>query len=81
MRGIVGLPAARVTELAGLPIPKTVVFGADDDVFAPSSPYETARRIGAPAPTVIPGARHLSFVSHPAEVAAAIDAVPAPARR
>jgi pimeloyl-ACP methyl ester carboxylesterase len=43
MRGIVGLPAARVAALAGLPIPKAVVFGA--------------------------------------EVAAAIDAVPAPARR
>ena len=43
MRGIVGVPAARVAALAGLPIPRAVVFGV--------------------------------------EVAAAIDAVPAPARR
>lgn len=81
MKGIVGLPASRVTALAGIPIPKAVVFGADDDVFAKSSPYETAKRIGAPAPAVIPGARHLSFISNPVEVAAAIDAVPAPTRK
>lgn len=81
MRGIVGLPAARVAALAGISIPKTVVFGADDDVFAKSSPYETAKRIGAPAPAIIRGARHLSFISNPVEVAAAIDAVAPPKRR
>jgi pimeloyl-ACP methyl ester carboxylesterase len=75
MDGIVGLPAARVAALAKVAVPKRVVFGADDDVFSRSSPYETARRIGAPAPTIIPGARHLTLVSHPDQVAAAIGAL------
>jgi hypothetical protein len=30
MKGIVGLAASRVATLAGIPIPKAVVFGADD---------------------------------------------------
>ncbi|QKG19395.1 alpha/beta fold hydrolase [Actinomadura verrucosospora] len=72
MQAVVGLPAARVAELARVQVPKAVIFGADDDVFSRDSPYETARRIGAPAPTVIPGARHLSLVSHPRQVADAI---------
>lgn len=73
---IVGLPASRIAELAALRVPKAVVFGADDTVFAQSAPYDTAKRIGAPPPTVIPGARHLSFISDPAQVAAAITALP-----
>lgn len=72
MTSIVGLPATRVAALARVPISKAVVFGTADDVFTKSSPYETAQRIGAPAPTLIPGARHLSFISHPAQVATAI---------
>ncbi|GAB3843109.1 alpha/beta fold hydrolase [Dactylosporangium cerinum] len=74
--GLVGLPASRVAELADVPVPKAVVFGADDDVFDHSAPYTSATRIGAPAPTVIPGARHLSFISHPDAVAAAVSALP-----
>jgi pimeloyl-ACP methyl ester carboxylesterase len=81
MTAIVGLPAAQVARLANLPIPKAVVFGANDGVFPRSSPHQTAQRIGAPAPTIIPGARHLSFISHPDQVAAAITALPAPAQR
>jgi pimeloyl-ACP methyl ester carboxylesterase len=73
---IVGLPTARIAALATLRVPKVVVFGADDTVFAQSAPYDTAERIGAPPPTVIPGARHLSFISNPARVAAAITALP-----
>jgi pimeloyl-ACP methyl ester carboxylesterase len=76
---IVGLPAARIADLAALRMPKAVVFGADDTVFAASAPYDTAKRIGAPPPTVIPGARHLSFISNPKQVAAAITRLPAPA--
>ncbi|WP_345457969.1 alpha/beta hydrolase [Actinoallomurus oryzae] len=72
MTSIVGLPATRVAALAGVPISKAVVFGSADDVFARSSPYETAKRIGAPAPVLIPGARHLSFISNPGQVASAI---------
>lgn len=76
MNGLVGLPAARVAALASVPIPKAVVYGAEDSVFNRKSPYETAKRIGAPAPVVIPGARHLSFISSPRQVATAIEAVP-----
>jgi pimeloyl-ACP methyl ester carboxylesterase len=72
MPGVVGLPAQRLAGLARLRVPKSVVFGADDDVFSHSSPYETATRIGAPPPVIIPGARHLALISHPAQVAAAI---------
>ena len=72
MQGIVGLPAARLAALTRVAVPKKVVFGAEDDVFSRSSPYDTAKLIGAPAPTIIPGARHLSFISHPDQVAAAI---------
>ena len=75
MSGIVGLPAARLSELTRVPVPKMVIFGSDDDVFSRSAPYETARRIGAPGPVVIPGARHLSFISHPRQVAVAILAI------
>jgi pimeloyl-ACP methyl ester carboxylesterase len=84
MSGIVGLPAARLATLAHIPVPKAVVFGAEDDVFSRSSPYETASRIGAPTPTIVPGAKHLAFISHPGQVAAAIAAVlppPPPKRR
>jgi pimeloyl-ACP methyl ester carboxylesterase len=81
MDGIVGLPAARLAALARVPVPKAVIFGSADDVFSRTAPYETAKRIGAPAPVIVPGARHLSFISHPAQVAAAIAALPAPDRR
>jgi pimeloyl-ACP methyl ester carboxylesterase len=76
MKGIVGLPASRIAMLGRLRMPKAVIYGSDDDVFSRSSPYETARRIGAPPPAVIPGARHLSMISSPAQVAAAIEAMP-----
>ncbi|MFB4302310.1 alpha/beta fold hydrolase [Actinomadura sp. NTSP31] len=72
MQAVVGLPAARVAELARIRTPKAVVFGAEDDVFSRGAPYETARRIGAPPPAIVPGARHLSLVSHPRQVADAV---------
>jgi len=77
MDGVVGLPATRLAALAGLNVPKAVIFGAEDKVFSHSSPYNTARLIGAPAPTVIPGARHLAMISHPRRVAAVLTALPA----
>ncbi|MFJ4515390.1 alpha/beta fold hydrolase [Streptomyces sp. NPDC088817] len=71
--GVPGLPAGRVARLAGLDLPKAVVFGAQDDVFTRQTPYQTARRIGAPPPTLIPDARHLTMISNPEAVAAAVD--------
>lgn len=78
--GVAGLPPARLAELATLPLPKAVVFGGADSAYAPDSPRTTAARIGAPAPTVIPGARHLTSVNSPAAVATAIGELEARAR-
>ncbi|MFJ9903197.1 alpha/beta fold hydrolase [Streptomyces sp. NPDC101152] len=73
--GVPGLPAAEVARLATVRIPKAVVFGAQDDVFSEQTPRQTARRIGAPPPTLIPRARHLTMISSPHEVAAAVEAL------
>lgn len=73
--GLVGLSRAELSRLAATGIPASVVFGADDSGFSHNSPAETARRIGAPAPTLIPNARHLTLISDPGPVAAAIDAL------
>lgn len=73
--GVLGVSAERVGGLAALDVPKSVVFGAQDDVFPPGTPQETARRIGAPAPVLIPDARHLTPVSDPDAVAGAVAAV------
>lgn len=81
--GVLGVSPQRVSQLAALQVPKAVVFGAQDAVFPPGTPQETARRIGAPAPTIIPDARHLTPVSDPDAVARAVaavaDAAPGPA--
>jgi pimeloyl-ACP methyl ester carboxylesterase len=73
--GVVGQPTARVAALHGLAMPKAVIFGANDPIFSKQSPYETATRIGAPAPTLIPNARHLAVISDPVPVAAALDSL------
>ena len=54
-----------------------VVFGAADSVFSADTPARTATRIGAPAPTLIPDARHLTMISDPDRVAAAIGSLTA----
>jgi pimeloyl-ACP methyl ester carboxylesterase len=70
-----GIPAVapdRLAKLRDLAIPKSVVFGALDTNGG--NPTETATRIGAPAPTLIPNANHVTPISSPTEVAAAINA-------
>lgn len=52
-----------------------VTFGAQDSMFAANAPQSVAANIGAPAPTVVQGAHHLSLVSHPAQVAASVEAL------
>ncbi|MEW2305553.1 alpha/beta hydrolase [Streptomyces sp. NPDC006655] len=74
-QGVPGLPVGQVARLAALRIPKSVVFGAEDDVFSEQTPQQTARRIGAPPPTLIPRARHLTMISDPRRVAAAVEAL------
>jgi pimeloyl-ACP methyl ester carboxylesterase len=75
--GIPGVSKARLTLLRQAPLPKAVVYGAEDHVFAKGSAADTARRIGAPSPTLIPGARHLTMISAPADVARAVEALAA----
>jgi pimeloyl-ACP methyl ester carboxylesterase len=71
--GVVGLPTSRVAALKNLPVQKAVIFGAKDSVFSKQTPAQTAARIGAPPPALIPDARHLAFISDPGPVAAAIE--------
>ncbi|MEV0401360.1 alpha/beta hydrolase [Actinoallomurus sp. NPDC050550] len=71
--GVPGLAEARLTLLRSVGVPKAVVYGAQDAVFAKDSAAQTARRIGAPDPTLIPGARHLTLISAPSQVARAVE--------
>jgi pimeloyl-ACP methyl ester carboxylesterase len=70
-----GLPASRLAQLTGVCLPKAVTFGAQDSVFTPDAPRSVATMIGAPAPTVIDGAHHLSLVSNPVQAAATVEAL------
>ncbi|MCW2817921.1 MAG: alpha/beta hydrolase fold protein [Marmoricola sp.] len=70
--GVPGVPVSRLERLRDLPFPKAVVFGGADDTFSKDAPFTTARRIGAPRPTVIPGAAHLTPVNSPGQVATAV---------
>ncbi|MFL6053687.1 MAG: alpha/beta fold hydrolase [Actinoallomurus sp.] len=71
--GVPGLPPERLTRLRSTSMPKAVVYGAEDPVFAKDSAAQTAHRIGAPAPTIISGARHLTLISAPSQVARAVE--------
>jgi pimeloyl-ACP methyl ester carboxylesterase len=71
------LPASRLAQLKNLCLPKAVTFGAQDSMFADNAPEAVAANIGAPAPTLIQGAHHLSLISHPAQVAASVEALAA----
>ncbi|MFF0156916.1 alpha/beta fold hydrolase [Streptomyces sp. NPDC005263] len=74
-QSVPGLPAGQVARLAAVRIPKSVVFGAQDGMFSTQTPQQTARRIGAPPPILIPRARHLTMISNPCQVAAAVEAL------
>jgi pimeloyl-ACP methyl ester carboxylesterase len=78
--GVPGLTAQRLAGLAALPIPKAVVFGADDEVFPPGTPEQTATRIGAPTPVIIPQGRHLTLISDPDAVTVSVLALAARVR-
>lgn len=71
--GIPALPTAALARLAALPLPKAVVFGADDPEYRPGAAAATAALIGAPPPTLIAHARHLTPVSSPDAVAGAVE--------
>jgi pimeloyl-ACP methyl ester carboxylesterase len=75
--GVPGLSVPRLERLRAIGLPKAVVFGANDGVFSKNAAARTARRIGAPQPTLIPGARHLTMISSPDAVATAVEALAA----
>ena len=80
--GIPALPSARLAGLARLAsVPRAVVFGADDPEYDSGAAARTAALIGAPAPLLIPAARHLTPISSPAAVSGAVEDLAARAAR
>lgn len=73
--GIPAVQADRLALLRDVPVPTSVVFGALDTQGGNAA--ETATRIGAAAPTIIPNANHLTPISNPTETATAIKALAA----
>ncbi len=69
--GIPSMTTAGFDELRAVPVPKLVVYGTRDSQMSASDATATARRIGAPPPVPVPG-RHLTMISSPGQVAAAV---------
>jgi pimeloyl-ACP methyl ester carboxylesterase len=69
--GIASMTNAEFSALRTVRVPKLVVYGAGDSVISSSDAAAAAMRIGAPAPVVVPG-RHLTMISSPGQVAAAV---------
>jgi pimeloyl-ACP methyl ester carboxylesterase len=69
--GIPSMSAAELGQLRADPVPKLVIYGAADPQLSASAAAQAAARIGAPAPVAVPG-RHLTMISSPEQVAAAI---------
>ena len=74
--GIPSLTGTQLDALRSLPVPKSVVFGSADPQYSRPTPAKVATRIGAPAPTIVPG-RHLTMISSPQQVASAVRALAA----
>ena len=76
--GIPAMTPAQFSELRAAPVPKRVIFGVDDPQMSHADADATANRIGAPPPVYVPG-RHLTMISSPRQVAAAVQAFTGPA--
>jgi pimeloyl-ACP methyl ester carboxylesterase len=72
--GATAMTSAQFAALKAARLPKLVVAGVGDPQMPPSDEALTARRIGAPPPVFVPG-RHLTMISSPQQVAAAIDSL------
>jgi pimeloyl-ACP methyl ester carboxylesterase len=72
--GIPSMSTAQFGQLRALAVPKQVVFGVNDPQMSAFDAASTARSIGAPPPTFVPG-RHLTMISSPGQVASAIQAL------
>jgi pimeloyl-ACP methyl ester carboxylesterase len=75
--GIPSMTSAELGQLKATGVPKRVIVGADDPQMSASDATATAARIGAPRPVFVPG-RHLTMISSPGQVAAAVRAFMAP---
>jgi pimeloyl-ACP methyl ester carboxylesterase len=71
--GIPSMTSAQFAALRAVAVPKRVVFGTHDPQTSASDATATAARIGAPPPVAVPG-RHLTMISSPRQVAAAVRA-------
>jgi hypothetical protein len=72
--GIPSLTGEQLDQLRASSVAKAVAGGEDDPQFGRGAAEDTAIRIGAPAPTFIPG-RHLPMISAPAALADAVRAL------
>jgi pimeloyl-ACP methyl ester carboxylesterase len=66
-----GIQGLRLADLARVHVPATVVFGQHDTSVPVSSGRRVAAVLHAPL-TIVPGAGHLSHITHPRAVAAVI---------
>ena len=71
--GIPSMSGAQFRALRAAAVPKAVIYGRNDPQLSLSDARATAVRIGAPPPVAIPG-RHLTMISSPRQLAAAINA-------
>ena len=71
--GIPAMTPAQFSELRATSVPKRLIVGIDDPQMSHADADQTAERIGAPAPLYVPG-RHLTMISSPEQVAAAVQA-------
>src|SRR5450756_1021395 len=69
--GIASMTTAQFRQLRATQVPKRVIFGINDPQMSHSDADATAARIGAPPPVFVPG-RHLTMISSPRQVAAAV---------
>jgi pimeloyl-ACP methyl ester carboxylesterase len=71
--GIPSMTGAQLRALRAIHIAELVIYGRNDPQIGPADAAATAARIGAPAPVAIPG-RHLTMISSPRQLAAALSA-------
>jgi pimeloyl-ACP methyl ester carboxylesterase len=69
--GITSMTSGEFVQLRNVPLPKLVIYGAGDPQMSAADAEATAARIGAPSPVTVPG-RHLTMISSPSQVAAAL---------
>ncbi len=70
-----GLPGVPLASLEKIRTPRAVIWGADDTVDSVASGRTSAKALGVPL-QLIPGAGHLTMLSHPQAVAQHVLSVP-----